>query len=79
MRKVLSKRELTEMVGLSYPTLWRLMRRGEFPKPVPLSENRVAWLESEVSKWLVERVQARDAGVVDMRQPPQRKREPAAT
>ena len=79
MRKVLSKRELTEMVGLSYPTVWRMMRRGQFPKPVPLSENRVGWLETEVADWLAGRVDARDTGVVNMRQPPRRKREPVVT
>ena len=79
MSKILSKRELTAMVGLSYPTVWRLMRRGEFPKPVPLSENRVGWIESEVAAWLASRVDARDAGIVSMRQPPRRKREPVVT
>ncbi len=60
MDKVLRKGELSAMVGLHYSTIWRLMQRGEFPRPVQLSENRVGWLEAEVEEWLARRVDLRD-------------------
>ena len=79
MSKVLRKGETAAKVGLSYPTIWRQMQRGEFPMPVQLSDNRVGWLESEIDDWISRRVDARDAGVVKLRQPSRRKSETAAT
>lgn len=79
MSKVLPRGETTARVGLHYTTIWRLMKRGEFPMPVQLSDNRIGWLEAEIDDWIARRVAARDAGVVAMRQPPQRKRKPVAT
>jgi prophage regulatory protein len=46
--RLLSRRALCEITGLSYPTLWKLMREGQFPRPLKISKNRVAWLWSEV-------------------------------
>jgi prophage regulatory protein len=38
----------------------RLVKAGEFPAPVPLSEKRVAWVEAEVDACLEQRVAQRD-------------------
>jgi predicted DNA-binding transcriptional regulator AlpA len=32
--------------------VWRLERRGAFPKHVKVSENIVAWLEEDVVEWI---------------------------
>ena len=55
MERFLSEKELVEQIGLSRVTLWRKVRAGEFPPPRALSENRKAWLESEVLKWVESR------------------------
>lgn len=34
-----------------YSTWWRAMRRGEAPKPVQVSPNRVAWRASDIRAW----------------------------
>lgn len=47
--------------GLSKTELYRKMQRGEFPRPVTLGGRRVAWLQSEVERWMRERVAERDA------------------
>lgn len=44
--------DVTERVGLSRVTIWRLERRGEFPKRRQLGSASVGWLESEVEDWL---------------------------
>ncbi|KEA63122.1 hypothetical protein ADIMK_2646 [Marinobacterium lacunae] len=31
------------------------MDRGEFPRPIRLSANRVGWLESDLEQWLEQR------------------------
>ncbi len=52
MDRLIKKAELLELVGASYPTIWRWMRDGAFPRSVILGPNRVAWRESEVREWL---------------------------
>ena len=41
--------------------LWRLEKAGRFPKRVPLSPSRIAWIESEVDAWIKKRGAARDS------------------
>ncbi|MGA7325910.1 MAG: AlpA family phage regulatory protein [Rhodomicrobium sp.] len=60
--KVLSKRQLRELVLYSPAHIQRLEKAGRFPKRVklgPYRSSRVGWVESEVltwlSKWLEER------------------------
>ena len=60
--KLLDHQGLRER-GIPYDRshLWRLCKKGEFPKPVPLGANRIAWLESEIEAWIKKRVAARDS------------------
>ena len=55
-----------ERTGLSRSTIWRLERRGEFPKHHRIAPNIVAWSEIEVSRWIEQRLE--DDGSAD-RQP----------
>ncbi len=41
-----------ERTGLSRSTIWRLERRGEFPKHHRIAPNVVAWVEEDVSAWI---------------------------
>jgi predicted DNA-binding transcriptional regulator AlpA len=36
------------------------MAKDEFPKPVPLQGNRVAWVSTEIIEWQNARIAARD-------------------
>ncbi|MGH9202110.1 MAG: helix-turn-helix transcriptional regulator, partial [Vicinamibacterales bacterium] len=47
-----------DRTGLSRSTIWRLERRGEFPKHYRIAPNVVAWSEQEVSHWIEERLGA---------------------
>lgn len=38
--------------GLSRSTIWRLERRGDFPRHRRISSNAVAWAEHEVTDWI---------------------------
>lgn len=53
--RLLRIQEVIKRTGLSRTTLWRLERKSEFPKRVPLTGNTVAWRESEVSAWIARR------------------------
>jgi putative ATP-dependent endonuclease of the OLD family len=50
--KLLRFTAVRERTGLSRSTVWRLERRGAFPKHVKVSANIVAWLEEDVSSWI---------------------------
>ena len=50
--KLLRFSAVRERTGLSRSTIWRLERRGAFPKHVKISANVVAWLEEEVIEWI---------------------------
>ena len=49
------KKGVVILTGLSGTTIWRLTRRGEFPKPIRLSAGAKGWLDSEIRTWLAER------------------------
>jgi predicted DNA-binding transcriptional regulator AlpA len=49
--RLLSKREVCERLGVTYPTLWGWMRKGEFPRSVTFG-GRTSWIESEVEAWV---------------------------
>ena len=58
--RMLSKRQLKELVLYSPQHVARLEATGAFPKRVKLGYNRVGWLESEVLDWLKKRIDARN-------------------
>ena len=41
--------------GLSRSTIYDMMDRGEFPRPVRIGRRAVAWPESVVRAWLADR------------------------
>lgn len=41
--------------GLSRSTLYDMMDRGDFPRPVRVGRRAVAWPESAIQKWLADR------------------------
>ena len=50
-RRLVHKIELLERTGLSYPTLWKLMRKGQFPRSRVISTGKVVWMDSEIEAW----------------------------
>jgi len=58
MCKVLRFPDAVKITGLSKATLYRLLAKGEFVRPVRLSERAVGFHESEVAEWLKKRQRA---------------------
>lgn len=58
--KMLSKRQVTELVLYSPAHIARLEAAGLFPKRVKLGHNRVGWVEQEILDWLQNKIDARD-------------------
>jgi prophage regulatory protein len=44
-----------EITGLSRSTIYDLMAKGAFPRPVRLTGRAVAWPESAIAEWLAQR------------------------
>ena len=51
--------EVKTITGLSRSTIYELIRRNEFPQPVPLGLRAVGWIDSEIKAWLKERIASR--------------------
>ena len=51
----LSKKEVVDLIGLSFPTIWRMEKEGKFPKRRQIAQNRVAYLAKEIHEWCEER------------------------
>jgi predicted DNA-binding transcriptional regulator AlpA len=49
--RLLDRRELTSKVNLTYPTIWKLMREGAFPRSVVIG-GKTLWLEHEVDEYI---------------------------
>ena len=51
--------DVLERVPVSRPTIYRLIERREFPRPVKIGSTSL-WPEHEVDQWMNEKVAARD-------------------
>ena len=58
--RMLSKRQLKELVLYSPQHIARMEKAGQFPKRVHLGPNRVGWVEAEVLDWLHLRLECRE-------------------
>ena len=65
--RLLRRREVEELTGLSRASIYRLMRGGRFPLAVKVSATAVRWKESEISTWIQSRPVA--VATVDVNSP----------
>ena len=52
--------EVVKICGLSRASIYRIIKTNEFPAPVKLSTQAVAWVHHEIMTWVEERMQQRD-------------------
>jgi prophage regulatory protein len=50
-RRLLKKKQVLKKVGVSYPTIWKWMRDGTFPRSREMGGLAV-WFEDEIDEWL---------------------------
>lgn len=53
--KLLRRREVEEMTGLSRSSIYRLMRAQEFPVAIKVGPAAVRWKEGDITGWLESR------------------------
>src|SRR5262245_30898592 len=58
--RLITKRELCQMVPYTPQHVLRLEKKGKFPRRIQVGPNRVAWLLSEVEAWISDRVAERN-------------------
>ena len=51
--------DVTRVICVSKPTLWRMTKARRFPLPIRLGPHRVAWLVREVEDWIQEQARKR--------------------
>lgn len=54
----LRRKQVEAITGLARSTIYDLMGRGQFPRPIKLTEKAVAWSERDIADWLSSRPKA---------------------
>jgi prophage regulatory protein len=62
LHRIVRRRGLPQYVGLQKSQIDELVRKGEFPRPIPLSDTgrAVGWIEDELAAWQQQRLAKRD-------------------
>jgi prophage regulatory protein len=55
---ILRLNQVEKVVGLKHSTIYDMVDRGTFPKPIHLTQRAVGWLSHEVQGWLNDRIAA---------------------
>lgn len=53
--RIITADEVLTRVPLDRSTIWRMIQRGEFPRPIQISAARIGWRLSAVLAWIAER------------------------
>jgi predicted DNA-binding transcriptional regulator AlpA len=66
LNRLIRLSELTLYVGLKRTQIGELIKAGEFPRPIPLSDSgrAVAWLEADIVAWQARRLAKRESDFV---------------
>jgi len=56
MTKVIKLKTVCELTTFSSATIYRLIKKGEFPRQIKLSERSSGWLLDDIKKWLEQRI-----------------------
>ena len=51
-KKLLKEKEVCELMSFSKSTLWRMVGRGDFPKPIKFGARITRWNNWEIHMWL---------------------------
>lgn len=57
MAQFLSPSAVCDKIALSRATLDRMVAAGNFPKPIKLTERRLAYCADSVEAWMMERLE----------------------
>jgi prophage regulatory protein len=58
--RILRRPEVQRRTGVGCSTIYELIKKKAFPRPVSLGAKSVGWVESEIDEWLAARIAERD-------------------
>ncbi|PTB17010.1 hypothetical protein C9I57_30380 [Trinickia symbiotica] len=53
--KAIGIKQVAEKVNLGQSTIYRMISKGQFPRPFSLGGGRTAWIESDIDDWLADK------------------------
>ena len=56
MTQVIKLKTVCELTTFSSATIYRLIKKGEFPRQIKLSERSSGWLLDDIKTWLEQRI-----------------------
>lgn len=59
--KIIRLNEVKESTGLGRASIYAYMAEDRFPKPVPIGDRAVGWIDSEIQSWIEEKIELRDS------------------
>ncbi len=61
--RMLRRPEVERITGLKKSTLYDLMGKNLFPKPIKVGARAVCWLEGEIDSWIQDQISKSRGGV----------------
>lgn len=53
---LIRRKNVEKRTSLSRSRIYALLKEKKFPQPIRLGRMSVAWIESEISEWIAERI-----------------------
>ena len=50
--QILKAKEVSNLIKISTTQIYRLINKGDFPRPYQISERSVGWRLSDIAEWL---------------------------
>ncbi|TMO22379.1 AlpA family transcriptional regulator [Pseudoalteromonas sp. S4741] len=58
--RLIKLKEVMAKTSLGHSSIYKFISEGTFPKQVSLGAKSVAWVESEVDEWIMEKIVSRE-------------------
>ena len=59
---ILRRPDVEDQTGLPRSTIYFMVAKGTFPKPIKIGERSVGWLANDVADWINNQIQASRGG-----------------
>lgn len=55
-QEIIRRKQLETRIGLACSTIYAMMARGDFPRPIKIGRRAVGWRSEDVERWLKSRI-----------------------
>ena len=56
MKSFMRINQVMAQVGFAKSKLWKMVKNGEFPQPIKLTQGTTVWIDEEVNQWIEEQI-----------------------